>query len=53
LAPRVSTHVGSVLALVPAIMTTNTRSLPTAGAVNCRINCPAVYAVEIANFATA
>ena len=54
LAPRVNTQVASVtLAVVPATMQTNTRSLPTAGAVNCRRNTPAATAVFCGRTVTA
>ena len=52
LAPLVTVHDGSVDE-VPATMTTNTRSLPTAGVVSWRTSWPAVYAVDAANAVTA
>src|SRR4249919_2858808 len=54
LPPREVVHVASVVfAVVPATMQTNTRSLPTAGAVNCRRKTPAATAVFCGRTVTA
>jgi hypothetical protein len=51
--PVVSTQVGSVPPLVPAVVQRKTRSFPTVGEATCRHKSPTLYAVDAAHCVTA